>query len=102
MKIRSPKHRKFVASQPCIITGYQGERGVPHHLMRVDGTKGVGTKSCDRWCIPLEFSIHEALHNNGDEIAFFTNHGMPYERVMLKARCLAQQSPDKRIREINN
>ena len=67
--------------------------------MRVDDTKGVGTKSCDRWCVPLEFSVHEALHKNGNEVVFFQNHGFEYEEVKQIARNLAKESPDARIRQ---
>ena len=84
-KIRSEKHRKFVASQPCVVTGYQGDKGVPHHLMQVDGVKGIGVKSCDMWSIPLHHDIHMALHKNGNEVVFFANHGLDYLLYSLLA-----------------
>lgn len=106
MKIRSKSHREFVASEPCIITGYQGERGVPHHLLRItkedDGNeaKGTASKSCDRWCVPLEFTMREVLHKYGNEKVFFANHGLDYEAVKQIARDLSNRSPDVRIRKI--
>jgi len=99
MKIRSKKHRDFVASQPCIVTGYQGERVVAHHLLRVPG-KGMGTKSCDSWTVPLESSVHDALHRNGNEVEFFKNRWLDYERVKECARELARMSPDIKIRKL--
>ena len=98
-KIRSDKHRKFVASQPCVVTGYQGDKGVPHHLLRCGDSRGVAMKVCDMWCVPLHHDIHMALHKNGNEVVFFANHGLTYETVMSAAIHYASISPDKRIRE---
>jgi len=97
MKIRSKKHLKFVSEQSCLITGSTG--GVQaHHLLRAGG-KGMGTKSSDIWAVPLYYTVHDALHRMGDEIAFFENHGLPYEYAKGRALTLASQSPDKKIRE---
>lgn len=101
MKIRSKKHREYVSQQPCIVTGIVGEGVQAHHLLRAGG-KGLATKACDSFCIPLYHEIHSALHNSGNEVIFFTNHGIDYETVKQTARSLALASPDKRIREINN
>lgn len=98
-RIDSPIHRKWIASKACIITGYQGEKGVPHHLLRVESTKGTSYKNCDIWCVPLHSDIHDALHKNGNEIVFFANHGMDYEEVKQLAEIFASLSPDMRIRE---
>ncbi len=97
-KIRSDKHRRFVASQPCLVTGRIGDDIHPHHLLRVYG-KAMGTKSCDSWCVPLHYTIHNALHKNGNEIVFFENHGIPYDKVKDIAVYYASISPDKRIRD---
>lgn len=97
-RIDSPIHRKFVASQPCLITGYQGECGVGHHLLRVEAIKGIARKVCDKWMVPLHSTIHDALHKNGDEVVFFANHGLDYDFVKSRAIELAMQSPDKKIR----
>lgn len=97
-KIRSPKHRKFVAGLPCLISG--NTEGVQaHHLLRVEG-KAMGTKACDRWLIPLHHTIHDALHKNGNEVVFFANHGLDYETVKDAAIYYASISPDKRISTI--
>ena len=95
-RIDSPRHRKFVASQPCLITG--SKDGVQaHHLLRVNG-KGMGIKSCDMWCIPLHHTVHDALHKSGNEKIFFINHGREYEYIIGRAQALASQSPDIKIR----
>ncbi len=97
LKIHSEKHRKYIASRPCMITGLTD--GVQaHHLLRVEG-KGMGTKACDIWLIPLHHTIHDALHKNGNEIVFFENHGFDYDKVKLTAIEYSESSPDKRICE---
>lgn len=97
-RIDSPEHRRWIASLPCIVSGYQGERGIDHHLMRAEPIKGTGYKLSDIYCVPMEFEIHNILHRNGNEEVFFLNNGLPYEHVMEIARNLAYESPDIRIR----
>ena len=97
-KVRSEKHRRFIASKACIITGLRD--GVQsHHLLRA-GDHSMGSKACDSWCIPLHHTIHDALHKNGNEVVFFTNHGMDYEDVKRIAVTYSTLSPDKKIREV--
>lgn len=96
MKIRSKAHRQFVSEQPCMITG--ATHGVQsHHLLRVEG-KGLSTKACDKWVVPLHYTIHDALHKNGNEIVFFANHGWDYEDVKEFAKGLCIISPCNKIR----
>lgn len=98
MKIRSSKHRKFVSEQPCIITG--ATEGVQaHHLLRAGG-KAMGTKACDRWLVPLHWTIHDALHKNGNEVAFFANHGLSYDVVTAFAMQFCSISPCKKIKGV--
>lgn len=97
-KIDSPKHRKFIASLPCLITGEESECVVPHHLLRT-GEHGVGTKSCDMWCVPMHSEYHDALHKNGNEVEFFQDHGWGYRQVTAHALHYDRISPCKRIRQ---
>lgn len=100
-KVRSEKHRRFVASQPCIVT--HAEYGVQaHHLLKAEGLKGMGTKSCDKWCIPLHFTEHDKLHKNGNELDYFAERDMPYSTVIQAAINLAKSSPDNAIRKAIN
>lgn len=94
------KHMLFVASQPCIISGYQGEYVVGHHLLRAESVKGVGRKNSDMWLVPLHSALHDALHRNGDEVWFFVNYGLAYEDVKDRALYLASISPDPKIRQL--
>lgn len=97
--MKSIKHRRFVASQPCLITGRVGDDIHPHHLLRAGG-KGMGLKACDSLCVPLHFEMHNALHRNGDEEAFFEDHGFSYEIVKECAQLYCKRSPDEKIRRL--
>jgi hypothetical protein len=98
--IRSPKHRKFVASQPCILSGISGDDVHPHHLLRVNSIKGMGLKSCDMWCIPLKAKLHNELHKCGDEIKYLElKWNGDYEDIKGIALAYAKISPDKKIRD---
>lgn len=95
-KVESEKHRRFVASMPCMITG--STYGVQaHHLLRVGG-KGMGTKTCDSWCIPLRHDHHRGLHEFGDEFGYLELFGVEYEEAKNRALELARMSPCKKIR----
>ncbi len=97
--IRSLKHRRFVASQVCMLSNLEGEDMHPHHLLRVNPIKGGALKSCDMWCVPLKAVLHDELHRNGDEIGYFESHGWEYENVKQHALYWAKLSPDKKIRQ---
>lgn len=76
------KHLKFIDELPCLICG---GRATHHHLLRVapeyltptDETaglafpkiksKGMGTKSDDRFCIPVCCGHHQRLHSAGND-----------------------------------
>jgi len=60
---RSPTYRRYVASLPCCVTGYQGEGVDPHHIK---GHGFGGTVKCsDLFCIPLKHELHVELHDKG-------------------------------------
>lgn len=97
-KIRSHAHREYVATHECMLTGK--EYGVQsHHLLRADGTHGMGTKTCDMWSVPLHYDMHDKLHRYGDEVEFFEAHGWDYDQVKGEALTLSHSSPDARIRQ---
>lgn len=98
MKIRSSRHLSFVRQQPCLISSLVGDFIVAHHLLRAGG-KGMGTKACDSLVVPLTSFMHDSLHRNGNEVAFFAKYGIDYEAVKQAARAFALESPDKKIRE---
>lgn len=97
-KIRCLVHSRFVASQPCMITGREGDDIHSHHLLRADSTKGVATKSSDIWLVPLHYTQHDALHKHGDEVNYFYVRGLKYEEVKRVAMDLCERSPSRKIR----
>ena len=101
-KIRSPKHRKFVASQPCMITNLEGENcnGTPvdaHHLMKMGG-RGTSLKESDEWTVPLCRKHHIEVTGYGDEEVFWMYYNISYELVKDMAEFLSMQSPCDKIR----
>ena len=94
------KHLKFIDSLGCICCG--SRYSTHHHLLRVDNkylrvkdgeelflipkkkSKGMGTKSDDRFCIPLCGKCHYELHQSGDERGFLRKYGIyDTERLAL-------------------
>lgn len=67
---RSPKHRKWVASQPCHLIGRSDWNGRRHvcsgdvvaaHI-RIETRAGTGYKPNDGYCLPLCKAGHEDEH----------------------------------------
>lgn len=98
MKIRSPRHMRYIAGLSCLINGFWDETGIGHHLLRAGG-KAAGTKGCDSLAVPMSHFNHQMLHANGNEVAFFANHGWDYLRLLWWLKATNELSPDKKIRE---
>lgn len=96
-KIRCDKHRRYVASKPCMIGGCYSDVIQAHHLLR-SGGKGMATKACDGETVPLCYNHHAMLHANGDEIDWFALHGWDYPDVLEYCRVLCMESPSKKIK----
>lgn len=96
----SYNHLKFIDSLPCALCGGQSTH---HHLLRVSreylpkikGTenlmypkvksKGMGTKSDDRFCLPLCHHHHAEAHAAGDDKRYFQKKGIEKpEELALK------------------
>lgn len=58
---RSEKHRRLIASMPCIACGLEGYTQAAH---RNEG-KGMGIKACDSQMMPLCFRCHSDLDQGG-------------------------------------
>ena len=87
------KHLQFIDSLPCIVCGKTNE-STHHHLLRVgreyltptketEGlmfpkvkSKGMGTKSDDRFCLPICCKHHQEAHLYGNDKAYFQRHGI--------------------------
>ncbi|TDE17675.1 DUF968 domain-containing protein [Dyadobacter psychrotolerans] len=64
----------FLRSLPCLCSGRMGQV-TAHHLLDT-GLRGMGLKSPDRYAIPLDWKIHDALHRAGDETMFLAGYGI--------------------------
>lgn len=58
-KIRSEKHRRFIASLPCIVCGATDTQAA--HIRTGNGA-GMGLKSGDDCCVPLCVRCHSEQH----------------------------------------
>lgn len=85
------KHLKFIDELPCVICGGWATH---HHLLRVSKeyltpmegqeglmfpkvkSKGMGTKSDDRFCLPVCHKHHAEAHRYGNDKAYFQHHGI--------------------------
>ena len=75
-RYRDKAHRKFVASQACLICGRQPSD--PHHL-RFAQPRALGRKVSDEFTVPLCRIHHREVHRGGDEGAWWDKCGVdPY------------------------
>jgi hypothetical protein len=66
--LRDKEHRKFVASQPCLVCGRAPSD--PHHL-RFAQPRALGRRVSDQFTVPLCRTHHRELHRQGDEAAWW-------------------------------
>ena len=98
-RVRSPKHRAYVASLPCMLYHSWDETVVDHHLLRAHPIKGGSLKSCDVWTVPANAKHHKDVHAAGDEIEFYSGEGWEYDEVKAHALEIALGSPCKKVRD---
>lgn len=101
-KIRSPLHRKWVASHGCSIhrSGLQCNQVPidPDHLMRAGG-HATGLTESDEFIVPLCRFIHHAEKTRtGDEKKFWAKYGYSWEDVLDLAQYYKENSPCPKIR----
>jgi hypothetical protein len=68
IRLRDKDHRKFVASQPCLVCGRSPVD--PHHL-RFAQPRALGRKVSDEFTVPVCRVHHRELHRHGDEAAWW-------------------------------
>jgi hypothetical protein len=68
VRVRDKDHRKFVATQPCIVCGRTPAD--PHHL-RFAQPRALGRKVSDEFTVPICRVHHDELHKRGDEAAWW-------------------------------
>src|SRR3974377_59109 len=67
-RLRDKAHRKFVASQSCLVCGRQPTD--PHHL-RFAQARAIGLKVSDEFAVPLCRGHHRELHPVGNELGWW-------------------------------
>lgn len=72
-RVRDQAHRKLIASLPCLICARSPSQA--HHL-RFAQPRSMGSKVSDEWTVPLCSLHHRALHDVGNEEAWWQEHGI--------------------------
>ena len=67
-RIRNKEHLRAVAKQPCLVCGRRPSQA--HHLKYLQ-PRGLGLKPSDEFAVPLCRLHHRALHEAGDEEAWW-------------------------------
>jgi len=65
-RIKDEKHRKFVASLPCCVSGVSGQTQAAH--VKTGALCGMGMKPSDAYIVPLSCREHAAQHKVGERV----------------------------------
>ena len=88
-RIRSKEHLRFVASQPCLISG----RSPSHaHHVRYAQSKGLSLKVSDEFTVPLCAIHHRQIHTIGKEREWWQERNID---PLIVASRLWQQSREQ-------
>lgn len=90
--IRDEKHRRFIASLPCLITGAKDVQAA--HIRKQNGG-GTGLKPSDEFCVPLSVEQHR-LQGEIGEVDFWRPY-LGYKRASKLARALYVVTGDKNM-----
>lgn len=69
-----PKYLTAIRQLPSCVSGKRPCEA--HHLLHVDGPKGVGRKNEDRYAVPLTADEHRLVHSKGDDEAALMELGV--------------------------
>ena len=64
--VRSEKHRRFVASLPCLVSKVHGQTQCAH--IRKGTSGGMGRKPSDEFCLPLSVAEHARQGEIGERL----------------------------------
>ena len=81
IRLRDEEHRKFVATQPCMVCGRTPADA--HHL-RFAQPRALGRKVSDEFTVPVCRLHHRELHRHGDEVAWWNGINIDPLPVALK------------------
>ncbi len=80
-RIRNKNHLRFVAARSCLICGRSPSHA--HHI-KFAQPRAMGRKVSDEWAVPLCYIHHRALHDRGDEKAWWEQNKIdPIEEANL-------------------
>lgn len=82
--VQSEKHRKFISTLPCCVSGLQGHTQCAH--IRSGQQAGLGRKPSDDRCVPLAWQQHSIQHQVGEEKYWSKNGSI--ERALELAKSL--------------
>jgi hypothetical protein len=72
-RLRDEEHLAFVATLPCLVCARTPSQA--HHL-RFAQPRALGRKVSDEWVVPLCNLHHRALHDGGNEEAWWAQQGI--------------------------
>ena len=72
-RFRDKDHVKFVAKQPCLISG---RRPADAHHLRFAQHPALGRKVSDEFTVPLCRGRHREVHRSGDEAVWWSKAGI--------------------------
>jgi hypothetical protein len=81
IRLRDKQHRKFVASQPCLVCGRTPAD--PHHL-RFAQPRALGAKVSDEFTVPVCRVHHDELHRWGDEESWWAGVAIDPVQIALE------------------
>ena len=90
IRLRDKEHRKFVASQPCLVCGRAPSD--PHHL-RFAQPRAFGRRVSDEFTVPLCRTHHRELHRRGDEAPWW--QGIKIDPIPLALKLWQERQPDR-------
>jgi len=80
-RIRDRTHLRYIATQPCLVCGRTPTHA--HHLTFAQ-PRARGLKSSDEWVVPLCALHHRALHDRGNERAFWHDKNIDAKHAAQK------------------
>jgi hypothetical protein len=75
-RTRFDRHLAWVRTLPCCVPGCRATDVQAHHLTCSPDPKARGSKASDRYTLPICADHRRALHERGDERAFWNDLGI--------------------------
>lgn len=93
-RIRDREHLRMVAAEACLVCG---RRPCHAHHLRFAQPRAMSLKVSDEWVVPLCVTHHRALHDAGDEVAWWASQHvdpLPHASALWqRSRGVAHEAP---------